>query len=138
MNRVELSQVEYSRRCLAAASMHPASSSEHCRCRAGDEEIARSVGVGGSTVNRTKRRFAEGNLEWALSEQPRPGVEQKRMGKGEGLLVATACAVPAGRSSCWQVRQRRFWQSGMRVSVMFEPVISNAIRRWLGRQPTSR
>ena len=30
---------------------------------AGDEEIARSVGVGGSTVYRTKRRFVEGNLE---------------------------------------------------------------------------
>jgi hypothetical protein len=28
---------------------------------AGDEEIARSVGVGGSTVYRTKRRFVEGN-----------------------------------------------------------------------------
>ena len=30
---------------------------------AGDEEIARSVGVGGSTVYRTKRRFVLGNLE---------------------------------------------------------------------------
>jgi transposase len=28
-----------------------------------DEEIARTVGVGGSTVYRTKRRFVEGNLE---------------------------------------------------------------------------
>ena len=32
-----------------------------------DEEIARTVGVGGSTVYRTKRRFVEGNLERALS-----------------------------------------------------------------------
>jgi transposase len=30
-----------------------------------DEEIARSVGVGGSTVYRTKRRFVIGNLEAA-------------------------------------------------------------------------
>ena len=35
----------------------------------GDEEIAASVGVGGSTVYRTKRRFVEGNLERALSEE---------------------------------------------------------------------
>ena len=28
----------------------------------GDEEIARTVAVGGSTVYRTKRRFVEGNL----------------------------------------------------------------------------
>ena len=33
----------------------------------GDEEIAASVGVGGSTVYRTKRRFVDGNLERALS-----------------------------------------------------------------------
>jgi hypothetical protein len=44
---------------------------------AGDEEIARSVGVSGSTVYRTKRRFVEGNLERALSEEPRPGAERK-------------------------------------------------------------
>ena len=36
-----------------------------------DEEIARSVGVGGSTVYRTKRRFVVGNLELALNEGPR-------------------------------------------------------------------
>ena len=35
----------------------------------GDEEIARTVAVGGSTVYRTKRRFVEGNLERALSEE---------------------------------------------------------------------
>jgi transposase len=54
-----------------------------------DEEIARSVGVGGSTVYRTKRRFVEGNLERALSEEPRPGAERKLTGKEEALLVAT-------------------------------------------------
>ena len=48
-------------------------------CR--DEEIARGVAVGGSTVYRTKRRFVEGNLERALSEEPRPGAERKLTGK---------------------------------------------------------
>ena len=42
-----------------------------------DEEIARTVSVSGSTVYRTKRRFVEGNLERALSEEPRPGAERK-------------------------------------------------------------
>ena len=41
-----------------------------------DDEIATSVGVGGSTVYRTKSRFVEGNLERALSEEPRPGAER--------------------------------------------------------------
>ena len=59
-----------------------------------DEEIARTVAVSGSTVYRTKRRFVEGNLERALSEEPRPGAERKLTGKEEALLVATACANP--------------------------------------------
>jgi transposase len=64
-----------------------------------DEEIATSVGVGGSTVYRTKRRFVEGNLERALSAEPRPGAERKLTGKEEALLVATACSnPPAGRA----------------------------------------
>lgn len=64
-----------------------------------DEEIAATVGVGGSTVYRTKRRFVEGNLERALSEEPRPGAERKLTGKEEALLVATACSnPPAGRA----------------------------------------
>ena len=58
-----------------------------------------SVGVGGSSVYRTKRRFVEGNLERALSEEPRPGAERKLTGKEEALLVATACSnAPAGRA----------------------------------------
>jgi transposase len=66
---------------------------------ASDEEIAVSVGVGGSTVYRTKRRFVGGNLERALSEEPRPGAERKLTGKEEALLVATACSnPPAGRA----------------------------------------
>jgi transposase len=64
-----------------------------------DEEIAVSVGVGGSTVYRTKRRFVEGNLQRALSEEERPGAERKLTGKEEALLVATACSnPPAGRA----------------------------------------
>ena len=61
---------------------------------ANDDEIARSVGVGGSTVYRTKRRFVLGGLEAALSEEPRPGASRKLSGKEEALLVATACSEP--------------------------------------------
>jgi transposase len=45
---------------------------------AGEEEIARNVGVGGSTVYRTKRRFVLGNLEAALTEEP-PGNEPQAL-----------------------------------------------------------
>src|SRR3977135_1372875 len=68
---------------------------------AGDEEIARTVGVGDSTGYRTKRRFVLGNLEAALSEEPRPGGARKLSGKEEALLVATACAKPPAGRARW-------------------------------------
>jgi transposase len=68
---------------------------------ANDEEIATSVGVGGSTVYRTKRRFVLGNLELALREEPRPGAERKLSGKEEALLVATACSSPPEGRAHW-------------------------------------
>jgi transposase len=63
--------------------------------------IAATVGVGGSTVYRTKRRFVEGSLELALSEEARPGCERKLSGKEEALLVATACSNPPQGRARW-------------------------------------
>src|SRR3954462_5423083 len=64
-----------------------------------DAAIAACIGVGQSTIYRTKRRFVEGNLEAALSEEPRPGAPRKLSGPETVLLVATACAgPPAGRA----------------------------------------
>jgi transposase len=63
-----------------------------------DEDIVRTVAASGSTVYRTKRRFVEGNLDLALSEEARPGAGRKLSGKEAALLVATACSdPPAGR-----------------------------------------
>ena len=64
-----------------------------------EQAIARHVAVSASTVCRTKRRFVEGNLERALSEEPRPGAARLLSGREEALLVATACSKPPmGRS----------------------------------------
>jgi transposase len=68
---------------------------------ASDEAIATSVAVSGSTVYRTKRRFVLGNLEAALSEEPRPGAQRKLSGKEEALLVATACSKPPAGRARW-------------------------------------
>ena len=54
-----------------------------------DEEIARTVAVGGSTVYRTKRRFVEGNLERALSEDAPRG---------------RSASSPASKKPCWWQR----------------------------------
>jgi transposase len=66
-----------------------------------DDDIAAHVGVGGSTVYRTRRRFVEGNLAAALSEEPRRGAERKLTEKEEALLVATACASPPTGRARW-------------------------------------
>src|SRR3982075_2875802 len=106
--RVELSQAE--REELAAmlgGGKHAARKLKRAQIllaadRGGrDEEIARTVRVSLSTVGRTKRRFVEGNLERALSEEPRPGAERKLTGKEEALLVAPACAKPPAGHKRW-------------------------------------
>ena len=66
-----------------------------------DEVIADCVGVGTSTVHRTKRRFVEGNLPAALQEEPRLGASRKLSDKEEALLVATACANPPEGRARW-------------------------------------
>ena len=66
-----------------------------------DEDIAISVAVGGSTVYRTKRRFVEGDLAAALSEEPRPGATRKLTGKEEALLVATGLLHAARGPGRW-------------------------------------
>src|ERR1700749_3510012 len=66
-----------------------------------DEIIASSVSVGGSTVYRTKRRFVQGNLDLALSEEARPGAARKPSGKETALLIATACSNPPEGRKRW-------------------------------------
>lgn len=66
-----------------------------------DEEIARNIGVGTSTVYRTKQRFVEEGLESALAESPRPGAPRKLSAEDEAVLVATACAKPPKGRAHW-------------------------------------
>jgi transposase len=68
---------------------------------ASDEDIARTIAVGASTIYRTKRRFVEVSLQAALSEEPRPGAQRKLTGKEEALLVATACSKPPAGRARW-------------------------------------
>jgi transposase len=69
-----------------------------------DEEIARNVAVGTSTVYRTKQRFVEQGLERALSELPRPGAERKLGAADESLLVAVACSKPPEGRARWTLQ----------------------------------
>jgi transposase len=106
--RVELSQTERAElTALVSGGKHAARKLKRAQillaadAGAGEEEIARNVGVGGSTVYRTKRRLVLGNLEAALTEEPRPGMNRKLSGKEEALLVATACSTPPAGRARW-------------------------------------
>lgn len=66
-----------------------------------DDVIAAGIGVGASTVYRTKRHFVEGSLLYALAEAPRPGARRKLSGTETALLVATACAAPPAGRARW-------------------------------------
>jgi len=104
--RVELSQTERAElTAIVSGGKHAARKLKRAQillaahAGASDDDIATSVAVGGSTVYRTKQRFVLGNVEAALSEQPRPGAGRKLSGKEEALLVATACSKsPQGRA----------------------------------------
>jgi len=106
--RVELSQAERGELAtLLSGGKHAARKLKRAQillaadAGASDEDIVRTVAVGGSTVSPTKRRFVEANLEGALSEEPRPGAGRKLSGKEEALLVATACSKPPPGRARW-------------------------------------
>jgi transposase len=106
--RVELSQTERTDlTALLSGGKHAARKLKRAQillaadAGANDDDIATSVGVGGSTVYRTKQRFVLGNLQAALSEMPRSGASRKLSGKEEALLVATACSKPPQGRARW-------------------------------------
>ena len=63
-----------------------------------DEEIATALDAGVATVERTRLRFVERNLD-ALNDLPRPGGQCKLNGKPEAHLSAVACTpAPTGQT----------------------------------------
>jgi transposase len=109
--RVELSEMERGQlRSLISGGKHAARKVKRAQILLAahdgisDDDIARTVSVGGSTVSRTKRHFVEGNLERALSEATRPGAARKLSGKETALLVATACSNPPAGRKRWTLK----------------------------------
>jgi transposase len=69
-----------------------------------DETIAASLHIGQATVERTRKRFVEGNLGRALNEDPRPGGKRKLDDKQEAFLLATACSAPPQGRKQWTMQ----------------------------------
>jgi transposase len=101
-----------------------------------DETMAQSLGVGGSTVYRTKRRFVEGNLDRALSEEPRPGAKRKLSAQEEALLVASACSRPPEGRARWTIELlageiiRLTKHDGISRETVRRRLAENALKPW--------
>jgi len=88
-----------------------------------------------STLERTRKRFVEGNLERALNESPRPGGKRKLGGKQEAYLVAVACSDPPEGKKRWsmQLLADRLVELGI-----VEEISDETVRRTLKRGTLSR
>jgi transposase len=69
-----------------------------------DKEIARSLHTSIPTVQRTRQRFVEGNLDRALNEDPRLGASKKLDEKGEALLEVLARSQPPAGHKHWTLQ----------------------------------
>jgi len=69
-----------------------------------DPEIARALHTSESTVQRTRKRFVEGNLAFALHERRRPGAKPKLNDKDEALLIALSKSTPPEGRANWTMQ----------------------------------
>jgi putative transposase len=99
-----------------------------------DREIAATLHVGVSTVERTRKRFVEGGLEWALTERPRPGGTPKLGGKDEAFVIALACSTPPDGRQRWtmQLLADRVVEGGL-----IDTISDETIGRTLKKTPSS-
>jgi transposase len=69
-----------------------------------DEAIASSLQVNVSTVERTRKKFVMGGLDFALQESPHPRKPRLLEAKQEAFLIATACSTPPEGRTRWTMQ----------------------------------
>ena len=69
-----------------------------------DDEIANTLHTSIPTVQRTRRKFVEGNLDFALGERPRSGRWPKIDDKIEAVLTSIAQSVPPAGRKRWTLQ----------------------------------
>lgn len=98
-----------------------------------DEEITAALNVSIATVERTRQRFVEANLE-ALDELPRPGGQRKLSGKQEAHLIAVACTPAPGGQGRWTLQLL----AGQVVELGFaDSIARETVRQVLKKTPSS-
>ena len=100
-----------------------------------DEDISAALGIGVSTVERTRRRCVEEGVDAALVERHRPGAEPKLDPTAQTTVIALACTTPPEGRDRWtlQLLAERV------VELRLAPDISaESIRRLLKKTGSSR
>jgi transposase len=70
-----------------------------------DAEIAEALHVGVATVERVRKKFADGGLHAALYRKPKPKRAPEKMdGAAEAHLVAITCSAPPDGQKRWTLR----------------------------------
>jgi len=69
-----------------------------------DPRIMDALNVSRPCVERIRKRFVEDGIERALEEDPRPGQKRKLDGRGEAVLIATACSEAPEGHEHWTLR----------------------------------
>jgi transposase len=98
-------------------------------------KIAYRVGVGHSTVERTRQRFAEGGLAAALKDKPRPGGKPKLDGKQQAFVIALACSDTPDGQERWSMQMLA--DKIVELGVVDEPVSHDTIGRVLKKVTSS-
>jgi transposase len=102
-----------------------------------DREIADVLHTSVPTVQRTRQRFVEGNLEGALNERRRCGRPRKLKEEGEAILISLARGVPPAGRKKWttQLLADRLVEQGVVDGVSDETVRRSlkeeGIKPWL-------
>jgi transposase len=100
-----------------------------------DEDISAALGVGVSTVERTRRRCVEEGVEAALVERARPGAEPKLDPTAQTTVIALACTSPPEGRDRWTMQLL----ADRVVELRLAPDISaESIRRLLKKTGSSR
>jgi len=104
-----------------------------------DADIVAALGVGISTVERTRKKYVEGGLEYALNERPRPGVRPKLDEKQEAYLIALTCSTPPNDQVKWtmQLLADRLVQVGIVDEISDETVRRTLKKTFLNRGKNS-
>lgn len=69
-----------------------------------DKEIAELLQASVPTVERTRRKFVEGGLDFALNERRWPGHKPKLDAKGEAVLTTLAQSAPPEGRKRWTLQ----------------------------------